>query len=241
MVQSLNTKAIVTFASVVIRRPNLLIPHISVPTISDINFQALQKYAGIQAVIFDKDHTLTAPYDNTIHPEAKFGLQSCIDTFGKNNVAILSNSAGTNDDPQYKDAIAIEESIGISVIRHAVKKPGGIDEVLQHFRNSNTCDTDPTTICMIGDRILTDIVFGNLYNMVTIHTHAFADSTSIRKDNWTAKIIRPIENKLLYTRSFGKRRRIFATPTVHAKMQQMDENPFILSPGQRNKKDTINI
>ena len=87
-----------------------------------------------------------------------------MDTFGRENVAILSNSAGTNDDVDDKDAIRMEETLGIPVIRHAIKKPGGIDEVLSHFA---TTVTHPTQLCMVGDRILTDIVFGNLYNMLT--------------------------------------------------------------------------
>jgi phosphatidylglycerophosphatase GEP4 len=231
MVQSLNTKAIVTLASV-LRRPSLMIPHISVPTISGIDFRALQEYAGIKAIIFDKDHTLTAPYDNEVHPQAKFGLQSCIDIFDISNVAILSNSAGTNDDEHHKDALTVEESIGISVIRHTIKKPGGIDEVVEHFRSRSTSTTsiDPSSMCMIGDRILTDIVFGNLNNMITIHTQAFTDTTSMQKDNWTAKIIRPIENKILYTdNTFGKRRRIF----TKIQSKPVDQKIFILSPNNK--------
>ena len=57
MVQSLNTKALLTLASVV-RRPSLLTPHVAVETISQVNYTALKEHCGIRAVIFDKDGQL---------------------------------------------------------------------------------------------------------------------------------------------------------------------------------------
>ncbi|ACI64305.1 predicted protein, partial [Thalassiosira pseudonana CCMP1335] len=114
---------------------------------------------NIKAVIFDKDNTLTAPYENTLHPKAHPGLQSALDTFGTKNVAILSNSAGTDDDPGYEDAKLIEEALGIEVIRHREKKPGGLEELMDHFPHVDS----PSQLCMVGDRLLTDIVFGNLH------------------------------------------------------------------------------
>ena len=242
MVQSLNTKAIYTFATMVLRRPNLMVPHISVPTISDIDFAALKEYTDIRAIVFDKDHTITAPYANQIHPHAQSGLQSCIEIFGRQHVAILSNSAGTNDDINHQDAIQIETSLGIPVIRHVTKKPGGIEEVLHHFasnhhNNHNMTHLHPSQVCMIGDRILTDVVFGNLHHMLTIHTAALphvvkssssssSSSSSLapqspsqpqpNKDNWTAQLLRPMENKLLYRSNvFGMKRKFFATPLPH--------------------------
>lgn len=200
MVQSVNSKAILTLASV-IRRPALLVPHLSVPTVSHVNYDALKTCAGIEGVIFDKDNTLTAPYGSAVHPDASEGLQRVLEVFGKDRVAILSNSAGTlQDDPDFQDAIRIEESMGIAVIRHKEKKPGGLDEVLQHFQMS-----DPAKLCMVGDRLLTDIVFGNIHGMLTVHTLPLCKGKLDNKaDNWTAKILRPVENKMLYGRWFGK-------------------------------------
>jgi phosphatidylglycerophosphatase GEP4 len=199
MVQSLNTKALLTLASVV-RRPGLMVPQVSVRTVSELNYTALRVESGIQAVIFDKDHTLTAPYANQLHPLAVLGLRSCLQVFGRERVAILSNSAGTNDDVDFRDAVELEEALGIPVIRHAEKKPGGLQEVLAHFGL-----TDPATICVVGDRLLTDIVFGNLHGMLTVHTLPFADEEASAKDNWTAKLLRPMENTLLYSDWFGGR------------------------------------
>ena len=196
MVQSINTKAIFTLASI-LRRPSLLIPHVSVDTVSQLDFPALRQQAGISAVIFDKDNTLTGPYEECIHGRSAKGLQNALDTFGSDHVAILSNSAGTkSDDPGYAKAVEIEEKLNVAVIRHEEKKPGGLQDVLDHFDIK-----DPAQICVVGDRVLTDVVFGNLHGMLTVHTLPLCKGKEENKrDNWTAKLIRPVENKLIYGR-----------------------------------------
>lgn len=199
MVQSLNTKALLTLASVV-RRPSLLTPHVAVETISQVNFTALKEHCGIRAVVFDKDNTLTAPYKNDVHPNAHEGFAQALEVFGAPNVAILSNSAGTKDDPEYKDANEIEQAMGIAVIHHDEKKPGGLEEVLSHFSME-----DPAELCMVGDRLLTDVVFGNLHGMLTIHTLPLCTGADNQGDNKIAMAIRGVENKALYGNWFGGR------------------------------------
>lgn len=115
-------------------------------------------------------------------------------------MAILSNSAGTQDDDDFRDALAIEEAMGIAVIRHAEKKPGGLAEVLDHFSME-----DPAALCMVGDRLLTDVVFGNLHGMLTIHTLPLCTGEENSGDNKVAKVIRGAENKALYGNWFGGR------------------------------------
>mmetsp|Transcript_25460 Transcript_25460/g.36492 ORF Transcript_25460/g.36492 Transcript_25460/m.36492 type:complete len:245 (+) Transcript_25460:39-773(+) len=200
MVQSLNTKAILTLASVV-RRPYLACPHVHVRNVSEVNYTAL-KENGIRVVVFDKDNTLTAPYELVIHPNATAGLQSALHIFGPHNVAILSNSAGTDDDTDLIDAKNIESALGISVIRHSEKKPGGLNEVMAHFNN---IATDASQICIIGDRLLTDVVFGNLYGMLTIHCDPLCSGPDNARDNAAASIIRSVENKVMYGSWFGAR------------------------------------
>lgn len=195
MVQSINTKALLTLASVV-RRPYLASPHIHVQTISEVNYQSMRDHCGIKAVIFDKDNTLTAPYDIEVHERAALGLSRALDVFGRDNVAILSNSAGTKDDNDYEDAIMIEKEMGINVIRHDEKKPGGLDEVLEHFKDLGV--KDASQLCMVGDRLLTDVVFGNLYGMLTVHCLPLCSGKENSKDNKVANVVRGVENKVLY-------------------------------------------
>uniref|UniRef100_A0A7S4JN97 Phosphatidylglycerophosphatase n=1 Tax=Odontella aurita TaxID=265563 RepID=A0A7S4JN97_9STRA len=168
---------------------------------AEVNYNAMKERCGIRAVVFDKDNTLTAPYDSVIHSNAAAGLQNALDAFGESHVAILSNSAGTMDDPGYKDAEMIEESLGISVIRHNEKKPGGLQEVLDHFGDID----DASQLCMVGDRLLTDIVFGNLYGMLTVHCDPLCKGTENKNDNKIASVIRTGENAALYGNWFGGR------------------------------------
>jgi phosphatidylglycerophosphatase GEP4 len=200
MVQSINTKALLTLASVV-RRPFLAAPHVHVQTISEVNFQSMKDFCGIKAVIFDKDNTLTAPYATEIHEDAALGLKNAMDVFGHDNIAILSNSAGTKDDKDYEDAIKIERDMGINVIRHDEKKPGGLEEVLHHFADHGV--ENASEICMVGDRLLTDIVFGNLFGMLTVHCMPLCSGRDNKSDNKIASIIRTMENKLLYHSKLG--------------------------------------
>lgn len=156
----------------------------------------MRDHCGIKAIIFDKDNTITGPYENEIHERAAFGISSALDVFGKDNVAILSNSAGTRDDKDYDDAIMIEKEMGINVIRHDEKKPGGLQEVLHHFKDQGV--DDASQLCMVGDRLLTDIVFGNLYGMLTVHCLPLCTGEENRKDNKVANIVRKVENGILF-------------------------------------------
>ncbi|KAL3817493.1 hypothetical protein ACHAXA_007083 [Cyclostephanos tholiformis] len=265
MVQSVNLKALTTLASVV-RRPYLAAPHVFVPTISgkwfkgsrdskficmvlvriifhpntalsntDVSYEALRDHCGIKAVIFDKDNTLTAPYENSLHPRAKFGLQSALDAFGTDNVAILSNSAGTNDDPDFEDGREIEKSLGIAVIRHVEKKPGGIDEVMKHFPKVE----DASQLCMVGDRLLTDVVFGNLHGMLTVHTLPLCTGKENKNDNTIANFIRTLENKMMYGDWWGGRK-VRSYTLQHKVWRGENECPLVMASNQ-TKRDPSQV
>ena len=64
---------------------------------------------------------------------------------------------------------------------------------------------DPAELCMVGDRLLTDIVFGNLYGMLTVHTLPLCTGQDNSQDNKVASVIRSVENKSLYGNWFGGR------------------------------------
>eukprot|EP00591_Stephanopyxis_turris_P006374 CAMPEP_0195529870 /NCGR_PEP_ID=MMETSP0794_2-20130614/32515_1 /TAXON_ID=515487 /ORGANISM="Stephanopyxis turris, Strain CCMP 815" /LENGTH=196 /DNA_ID=CAMNT_0040661245 /DNA_START=173 /DNA_END=763 /DNA_ORIENTATION=+ len=184
----------------------------------------MKSHCGIRAVVFDKDNTLTAPYENYTHRNASRGLKSALDTFGPSHVAILSNSAGTLDDPGYEDAIRIEQEMGIQVIRHNEKKPGGLDEMMQHFGDDVE---SPSQICMVGDRLLTDIVFGNLYGMLTVHCLPLCSGKENAKDNKIAKVVRTVENKGLYGNWFCGR--MIRSRTLHHAVWEGEEKcPLVL-------------
>lgn len=227
MVQSINTKALLTLASVV-RRPYIAAPHVHVPTISQVDYQSMRDHCGIKAVVFDKDNTLTAPYATEIHEKAAAGLKNALDVFGHDNVAILSNSAGTKDDKDYEDAIKIEQELGINVIRHDEKKPGGLKEVLQHFEQNGV--EDASQLCMVGDRLLTDVVFGNLFGMLTVHCLPLCSGDDNKSDNKIASIVRMAENKYMFRSKLGEITRRRTIP--HAVWEGEESCPLILVSDQ---------
>lgn len=47
-------------------------------------------------------------------------------------------------------------------------------------------------LCFVGDRLLTDVVFGNLHGMLTFHTRPL----SLKGDNLTAVVFRFLERKV---------------------------------------------
>lgn len=170
----------------ILQRPSLLSPSLSVQDISAINISALKK-RGIKGIVLDKDNTITAPYSLDVHPQIQASLLDLQRAFPNRKLAILSNSAGTPDDMNFQESKAIEKSVGISVIKHLKKKPDGLEETLQFFQ------LKPTELAVVGDRLLTDVVFGNLHGMYTIHTQILTSEN----DNTFARFFRSVENNVL--------------------------------------------
>eukprot|EP00903_Cladosiphon_okamuranus_P022084 g20307.t3 len=191
MGQSFNAQAVSSMTRVV-RHPALALPHLSLAHIGHLDFEGL-KAMGCKGIVFDKDNTLTAPYEDTVHPLVEEGLRRCVEVF-EGRVCIMSNSAGTRDDPDYADAIRIEKAMGIPVIRHDEKKPGGIAQVLAFFEGKEP-EGGPVRLdelCFVGDRLLTDVVFGNLHGMLTVHTQPL----TLKGDNRPAAVFRFLERKV---------------------------------------------
>ena len=84
-------------------------------------------------------------------------------------MAVLSNSAGTPDDVGGAAADAIEEALGLPVLRRAHKKPRGFEDVAAHFKLTGGA-ADGSRLVMVGDRYFTDVVFGNAHGMLTVRT-----------------------------------------------------------------------
>ncbi|KAI8061705.1 mitochondrial PGP phosphatase-domain-containing protein [Gongronella butleri] len=184
MPQSLNWSGILnTFR--VLANPSLAVPHIIVNDIREIPFQQL-KDRGIKAIAFDKDNCLTAPYQHQIHPPFQEAWDRCKATFGADRVLIVSNSAGTLDDHDGKEAKTVSEALGVHVLRHSIKKPSGGDALMKHV-NEPASD-----IAMVGDRLLTDIVYGNLNGNLTIWTRRVITE---KGDNKAAVLIRRWEHQ----------------------------------------------
>lgn len=83
--------------------------------------------------------------------------------YPRSKLLIVSNSAGTNDDPDGKEAALLERATGVRVLRHSTKKPGCGAQILDHFQNaSDTKVTLSRQIAVVGDRLFTDMMLANL-------------------------------------------------------------------------------
>ena len=167
--QSVNIPATKKFFNLIFQ-PKLFIPQQYVKTINNVDIDSLKRM-GIKYIVFDKDQTLTSTYSSDYH--SKISILPFQESFGEKNLAILSNSVGSNNDENFEEAIQTELKMKISVIRHLKKKPDCLQEVLTHFRDKSVNNNDDTNIhtrqiCVIGDRVLTDVVFANLHGMYSV-------------------------------------------------------------------------
>ena len=174
--QSLNVAAIRALGKVA-RRPSLMVPHVRVRSVADIPYADL-KARGFKALVFDKDATLTLPYADNAPPSSRVAIEAARAAFGDGRVVILSNSIGT---PGYEvEAARCEAALGLPVVVHRTKKPGGADDLRAFVGGGGEAAGGPLIapatpialheMIMVGDRLLTDVVFGNLHGMLTVHT-----------------------------------------------------------------------
>ena len=124
------------------------------------------------------------PYVDTLDPSLTEALAEAQEAF-HGRVAVLSNSAGTPDDPGYKTAVRLERALGMPVLRRPEKKPRGFESVREHFGSA----VDPATLVMVGDRYLTDVTFGNLHGMLCVRTAQLTREG----DHPVAQIMRALE------------------------------------------------
>lgn len=150
-------------------------PWQSVRSIADLEVRKLQD-AGVQALVFDVDNTLTLWHGAEIHPLVARKFENLKKHF---TVVIFSN---TSYSARHKDLHRIFP--GIAVVPRELKKPGS-----EGFRRSaQLASCHPSAMVMIGDRLLTDVLGGNRAGMKTIKVKPFDGP-----DPWYSAIPRLLE------------------------------------------------
>lgn len=221
----------------VFKNPKLLLPDYYCGIEDVTNYVKAHNDGGkntvIRGLIFDKDNTLTIPFNNAFygadsgkdHTHFKEVIHHCQDYLGFENVVILSNSAGSSDDMAtaqvntagnlarwfYPHADEVEKCLNIRVLRHGSKKPACAKAVYRYFNsdadistNADTCchQTPPKEgieniqmpdLCMVGDRLLTDILFGNMHGCRTV----LVDPIDESRDIPVVRLIRFLEMKIV--------------------------------------------
>lgn len=109
------------------------------------------KELNIKTILIDKDNTITKHESSEIENHLKEHLNELKKEF---EILIISNREGSKKDVNFKMAQDLESKININILRHGSKKP-----FLNYFKENSI---------MIGDRILTDILFGNRNGIKTI-------------------------------------------------------------------------
>ncbi|KAG8364773.1 hypothetical protein BUALT_Bualt18G0033600 [Buddleja alternifolia] len=202
--QRINVKGITSSVGILFKDNHLIIPHVRAPDLRYVDW-AEMKERGFKGVVFDKDNTITVPYSLSLWDPLGQSIQHCKSLFGEHNIAVFSNSAGLSEyDPDGGKARALEDAIGIKVIRHSVKKPAGsAEEIEKHFG----CES--SQLIMVGDRPFTDIVYGNRNGFFTILTEPLSlkeEPLIVRQvrlievtlvERWSRKGLKPISHNLI--------------------------------------------
>ena len=85
-----------------LRNRNLIRPNLKLNSIDELNLHSLQNNYKIKSIVFDKDNTLTNPNCNVFSASTLTKLEDFKTVFGKENLAIISNTAGSSNDINYK-------------------------------------------------------------------------------------------------------------------------------------------
>jgi phosphatidylglycerophosphatase GEP4 len=75
----------------------------------------------------------------------------------------VSNTAGALSHDKDRSLLAtVEAGTGVTVLPHAIKKPGCGDEIMAYFRaHPETGVTAANQIAVVGDRLTTDMILAN--------------------------------------------------------------------------------
>lgn len=161
---------------------------------------------------------LVAPYLPDIHKRVASSFSHAKEIYGAKHIAVVSNSLGSrrfsaspqqNETGEADEIAAFERSSGVKLIIHNSKKPSKqcFDAVRNHFCALSKQTNDSThfeelirgdQILVVGDRLLTDIVFGNLFDCKTLHCRGILSSEG---ENLPTKMSRQLEGALLFVLS----------------------------------------
>ncbi|CCK72384.1 uncharacterized protein KNAG_0K00160 [Huiozyma naganishii CBS 8797] len=144
--------------------PKLCKPHAVFPTFDQVPIPVNN---SIKAIVLDKDNCFAYPKQSTVWPEYKAQWEKLKQTYPGKALLVVSNTAGSGDDTDFKEAKLIEQQTGVNVLRHSKKKPGCKEEILRYFRENNVT-TNPQEIAVIGDRLLTDVMLANMMNAYAV-------------------------------------------------------------------------
>ncbi|BGP27728.1 hypothetical protein JCM10295v2_006703 [Rhodotorula toruloides] len=86
----------ITATLAALARPRTLQPNLVVPSIANLDWHRLRHHAGVHAVVVDKDNCIAKPNEDDLanSDELRRAWAELLDTFGAENVVVVSNTAG---------------------------------------------------------------------------------------------------------------------------------------------------
>lgn len=151
--------------------PTLCLPHYTVSTFDKLPVPLSGGFAShdgknkpdIRAVVLDKDNCFAIPKQNDVYSPYKTKFDELRASYPGSRLLIVSNTAGTSSAKGHAEADLLERRTGVTVLRHASKKPGCHAEIMDYFRTAPDADvTSPSHVAIVGDRLFTDVMMANM-------------------------------------------------------------------------------
>lgn len=166
----------------------ITIPSFYIQDISRIDFQMLRRRFSF--IIFDKDNTLTMHHSETMPDHIKPAFLKCLEHFGSQRIICLTNDPGNRTKPQ----LPVGDS-KLNALVTSSPKPLCYKEVQAFLDQKNL---NRNEVLVIGDRILTDIMLGNLVGCKSLLTRPF----ETRTEKLGIRMARMFENFCFRSRVF---------------------------------------
>ncbi|GEM11058.1 hypothetical protein Rt10032_c13g5075 [Rhodotorula toruloides] len=143
----------ITATLAALARPRTLQPNLVVPSIANLDWHRLRHHAGVHAVVVDKDNCIAKPNEDDLanSDELRRAWAELLDTFGAENVVVVSNTAGDlRKDPLLIQAETVSRNLRVPVLVHRFPKPGQscARQIAAHFllpRSSSTALSSPAS------------------------------------------------------------------------------------------------
>lgn len=158
---------------------SLVTPKSYVKSIYDIDYKCLKKM-GYKNLVFDIDNTIMPVNDINVQDKLKNFIEGLKKDF---KVCILSNNNISRVNP-------VKESLNVLSLANA-KKPN----IEAYNALIKLLDTDGSDIVMIGDQMLSDIVFANKYKLYSILVEPYDNKYDIKTG--TSRVLQNILMKKL--------------------------------------------
>lgn len=153
----------------ILYNPSLFLPTATISTFASLPIPLPEKVPGtpIKVVLLDKDNCFAVPHTNDVFAEYQHVFSKLRKAYPGEQLMIVSNTAGSTDDPDLSQAAELERATGVKVFQHRDKKPGCGTEIIEYLKSSGII-TKPEEVSVVGDRLMTDIVMANLMGSASI-------------------------------------------------------------------------